>query len=129
MAAPHVAGVGALLRSSPPQMEPNGYPISYDDHSLCHGQYQHNFEQPIDRVVTNVGNDTAVYRVHLENIPTGMRISVKPRTLTFTRKYQNRSFVVSIELDRDFPGVIFGFLKWIDQDSHIVSSPMVAINF
>jgi subtilisin family serine protease len=81
------------------------------------------------RVVTNVGNDTAVYRVHLENIPTGMRISVKPRTLTFTRKYQNRSFVVSIELDRDFPGVIFGFLKWIDQDSHIVSSPMVAINF
>uniref|UniRef100_A0A2N9HNU2 Subtilisin-like protease fibronectin type-III domain-containing protein n=1 Tax=Fagus sylvatica TaxID=28930 RepID=A0A2N9HNU2_FAGSY len=81
------------------------------------------------RVVTNVGNDTAVYRVHLENIPTGMRISVKPRTLTFTRKYQNRSFVVSIELDRDFPRVIFGFLKWIDQDSHIVSSPMVAINF
>ncbi|GMY22767.1 subtilisin-like protease SBT3 [Fagus crenata] len=81
------------------------------------------------RVVTNVGNDTAVYKVHLGNIPTGMRISVKPRTLTFTRKYQNRSFVVSIELDRDFPGVIFGFLKWIDQDSHIVSSPMVAINF
>ncbi|GMY22782.1 subtilisin-like protease SBT3 [Fagus crenata] len=81
------------------------------------------------RVVTNVGSDTAVYRVHLENIPTGMRISVKPRTLTFTRKYQNRSFVVSIELDRDFPRVIFGFLKWIDQDSHIVSSPMVAINF
>ncbi|GMY22780.1 subtilisin-like protease SBT1.8 [Fagus crenata] len=68
------------------------------------------------RVVTNVGNDTAAHRVHLENIPTGMRIS-------------NRSFVVSIELDRDFPGVIFGFLKWIDQDSHIVSSPMVAINF
>ncbi|GMY22775.1 subtilisin-like protease SBT1.7 [Fagus crenata] len=81
------------------------------------------------RVVTNVGNDTAVYRVHLENIPTGMRISVKPRTLTFTRKYQNRSFVVSIKLNRDFPGVIFGFLKWIDQDSHIVSSPVVAINF
>jgi subtilisin family serine protease len=81
------------------------------------------------RVVTNVGNNTAVYKVHLENIPTGMRISVKPRTLTFTRKYQNRSFVVSIELDRDFPGVIFGFLKWIDQDSHIVSSPMVAIKF
>ncbi|KAL0007205.1 hypothetical protein SO802_008707 [Lithocarpus litseifolius] len=81
------------------------------------------------RVVTNVGNDNAVYRAHLENIPTGLKISVKPRTLTFTRKYQTRSFVVSIELDREFSRVIYGFLKWIDQDSHIVSSPIVAINF
>uniref|UniRef100_A0A2N9FAM7 Subtilisin-like protease fibronectin type-III domain-containing protein n=1 Tax=Fagus sylvatica TaxID=28930 RepID=A0A2N9FAM7_FAGSY len=81
------------------------------------------------RIVTNVGNEKAVYRAHLENIPTGMRISVKPKILTFTRKYQNQSFVVSIELDREFPRVIFGFLKWIDQDSHIVSSPIVAINF
>jgi hypothetical protein len=79
--------------------------------------------------VTNVGDDKAVYRAHLENIPTGMRISVKPRTLTFTRKNQNQSFVVSIELDREFPSVIFGFLKWVDQDSHVVSSPIVAINF
>ncbi|GMY22789.1 subtilisin-like protease SBT1.7 [Fagus crenata] len=82
-----------------------------------------------NRVVTNVGDDKAVYRAHLENIPTGMRIRVKPRTLTFTRKNQNRSFVVSIELDREFPRVIFGFLKWVDQDSHVVSSPIVAINF
>ncbi|XP_075643702.1 subtilisin-like protease SBT3 [Castanea sativa] len=81
------------------------------------------------RVVTNVGNDKAVYRAHLENIPTGLKISVKPRTLTFTRKYQTRSFVVSIELDREFSRVIYGFLKWIDQDSHVVSSPIVAINF
>ena len=81
------------------------------------------------RVVTNVGNDKAVYRAQLENIPTGLKISVKPRTLTFTRKYQTRSFVVNIELDREFSKVIYGFLKWIDQDSHIVSSPIVAINF
>ncbi|XP_050283078.1 subtilisin-like protease SBT1.7 [Quercus robur] len=81
------------------------------------------------RVVTNVANDKAVYRAHLENIPTGLKISVKPRTLTFTRKYQTRSFVVNIELDREFSKVIYGFLKWIDQDGHIVSSPIVAINF
>ncbi|GMY22783.1 subtilisin-like protease SBT3, partial [Fagus crenata] len=60
------------------------------------------------RVVTNVGNEKAVYRAHLENIPTGMRISVKPKILTFTRKYQNRSFVVSIELDREFPRGVLG---------------------
>ncbi|KAM3685790.1 hypothetical protein ACJW31_11G145500 [Castanea mollissima] len=82
-----------------------------------------------NRVVTNVGNDKAVYRAHLENIPTGLKISVKPRTLTFTRKYQTRSFVVSIDLDGGFSGVIYGFLKWIDQDSHTVSSPIVAMNF
>ncbi|GMY22769.1 subtilisin-like protease SBT3 [Fagus crenata] len=86
-------------------------------------------EMNFSRVVTNVGKHKAIYRAHLENIPTGMRIRVKPTTLTFTRKYQNQSFVVSIELDRDFPSVIFGFLKWIDQDSHIVSSPIVAINY
>ncbi|KAL4600537.1 hypothetical protein ACB092_11G206000 [Castanea dentata] len=86
-----------------------------------------------NRVVTNVGNDKSVYRSHLENIPTGMRISVKPRILTFTRKHQNRSFVVSVVLDKldgEYPiPTVFGFLKWIDQDSHIVSSPIVAIKY
>ena len=86
-----------------------------------------------NRVVTNVGNDKSVYRAHLENIPTGMRISVKPRILTFTRKHQNRSFVVSVMLDKidgEYPiPTVFGFLKWIDQDSHIVSSPIVAIKY
>ncbi|KAM3685794.1 hypothetical protein ACJW31_11G145900 [Castanea mollissima] len=86
-----------------------------------------------NRVVTNVGNDKSVYRAHLENIPTGMRASVKPRILTFTRKHQNRSFVVSVVLDKldgenPIP-TVFGFLKWIDQDSHIVSSPIVAIKY
>ena len=61
------------------------------------------------RVVTNVGNDKAVYQAHLENIPTGLKISVKPMNLIFTRKYQTRSFVVNIELDS--PKVIYGFLK------------------
>ncbi|KAM3733600.1 hypothetical protein ACB098_11G149000 [Castanea mollissima] len=86
-----------------------------------------------NRVVTNVANDKSVYRSHLENIPTGMRISVKPRILTFTRKHQNRSFVASVVLDKldgEYPiPTVFGFLKWIDQDSHIVSSPIVAIKY
>ncbi|XP_030962962.1 subtilisin-like protease SBT1.7 [Quercus lobata] len=81
------------------------------------------------RVVTNVGNDKAVYQAHLEYNATGLKISVEPMTLTFTRKYQTRSFVVSIELDREFSRVIYDFLKWIDQDSHIVTSPIVATNF
>ncbi|KAK7844980.1 hypothetical protein CFP56_010188 [Quercus suber] len=61
------------------------------------------------RVVTNVGNNKAVYRAYLENIPTGLRISVKPRTLTFTRKYQTRIFVVSVELEKEFLDVLWKF--------------------
>uniref|UniRef100_A0A2N9EVE5 Inhibitor I9 domain-containing protein n=1 Tax=Fagus sylvatica TaxID=28930 RepID=A0A2N9EVE5_FAGSY len=83
----------------------------------------------LSRVVTNVGNDTSVYKAHLENIPTGLKIRVEPSTLTFTEKYQNQSFVVSVEIDRDFLMIIYGFLKWIDQYGHIVSSPIVTINF
>uniref|UniRef100_A0A2N9EVJ9 Inhibitor I9 domain-containing protein n=1 Tax=Fagus sylvatica TaxID=28930 RepID=A0A2N9EVJ9_FAGSY len=83
----------------------------------------------LSRVVTNVGNDTSVYKAHLENIPTGLKIKVEPSTLTFTEKYQNQSFVVSVEIDRDFLMIIYGFLKWIDQYGHIISSPIVAINF
>uniref|UniRef100_A0A2N9EI96 Subtilisin-like protease fibronectin type-III domain-containing protein n=1 Tax=Fagus sylvatica TaxID=28930 RepID=A0A2N9EI96_FAGSY len=81
------------------------------------------------RVVTNVGNDTSVYKANLENIPTGMKIKVEPSTLTFTEKYQNQSFVLSVEIEIEFPMIIYGFLKWIDQYGHIVSSPIVAINF
>ncbi|GMY22540.1 subtilisin-like protease SBT1.7 [Fagus crenata] len=83
----------------------------------------------LSRVVTNVGNDKSIYEAHLKNIPTGMKIRVEPSTLTFTEKYQNQSFVVSVEIDRDFPMIIYGFLKWIDQYGHIVSSPIVATNF
>uniref|UniRef100_A0A2N9HXS0 Subtilisin-like protease fibronectin type-III domain-containing protein n=1 Tax=Fagus sylvatica TaxID=28930 RepID=A0A2N9HXS0_FAGSY len=82
-----------------------------------------------NRVVTNVGNDTSIYQAHLENIPTGMKIKVEPNILTFTEKNQKQSFVVSVEIDRDFPKIIYCFLKWIDQHSHIVSSPITAINF
>ena len=66
------------------------------------------------REVTNVGNDRAVYQAHLENIPRGMRISVKLRTLTFTRKYQSRSFVVGIELDGEFPFPMVKFGSQMD---------------
>ncbi|GMY22536.1 subtilisin-like protease SBT1.7 [Fagus crenata] len=81
------------------------------------------------RVVTNVGNDTSVYEAHLDNIPTGMKIRVEPSTLTFTEKYQSQSFVLSVEIEIEFPMIIYSFLKWIDQYGHIVSSPIVALNF
>ncbi|KAL4600540.1 hypothetical protein ACB092_11G206300 [Castanea dentata] len=80
------------------------------------------------RVVTNVGYDTSVYQAHLEDIPDGMKIRVEPSTLTFTKKNQKQSFVVSVEINIKVPKVIHCFLKWIDQHSHIVSSPIAAVN-
>ncbi|KAK7848124.1 subtilisin-like protease sbt1.6 [Quercus suber] len=47
-------------------------------------------------IVTNIGNDIAVYQSHVENVPNGMRIGVVPETLTFTHKNQKQGFVVSI---------------------------------
>ncbi|KAM3733603.1 hypothetical protein ACB098_11G149300 [Castanea mollissima] len=80
------------------------------------------------RVVTNVGYDTSVYQARLEDIPDGMKIRVEPSTLTFTKKNQKQSFVVSVEINIKLAKVIHCFLKWIDQHSHIVSSPIAAVN-
>ncbi|KAM3685796.1 hypothetical protein ACJW31_11G146100 [Castanea mollissima] len=80
------------------------------------------------RVVTNVEYDTSVYQAHLEDIPDGMKIRVEPSTLTFTKKNQKQSFVVSVEINIKLAKVIHCFLKWIDQHSHIVSSPIAAVN-
>ncbi|KAG8654778.1 hypothetical protein MANES_05G175400v8 [Manihot esculenta] len=78
------------------------------------------------RVVTNVGDNTAVYNATLV-IPPGMRVTVEPSSLSFTQKFQNQGFSVSLEIDTDSPAVVYGYLKWSDQHNHVVSSPIVAV--
>ncbi|KAF2324358.1 hypothetical protein GH714_012781 [Hevea brasiliensis] len=78
------------------------------------------------RVVTNVGNDRAVYNATLV-IPPGMRVTVEPSSLSFTQKYQNQGYSVNLEIDTDAPTVVYGYLKWSDQHNHVVSSPLVAV--
>uniref|UniRef100_A0A2P2Q300 Subtilisin-like protease n=1 Tax=Rhizophora mucronata TaxID=61149 RepID=A0A2P2Q300_RHIMU len=82
------------------------------------------------RTVTNVGGDAAVYRATIDNIPAGLKITVQPKILSFTRKHQKQSFRLSLEIDRKALSSeeIYAFLKWTDQHKHVVSSPiMVAI--
>ncbi|XP_062025409.1 subtilisin-like protease SBT3 [Rosa rugosa] len=79
------------------------------------------------RVVTNVGDDTSIYRAFLE-VPRGMRITIEPNSLTFTGKYQQQGFVLNVEIDSDAPKVIYGYLRWVDHHDHMVSNPVVAIN-
>lgn len=78
------------------------------------------------RVVTNVGAEDSIYRAVLE-FPAGMNIRIEPGTLKFTQKYQLLDFALSVEIDRESPRVSYGYLKWIDQHNHTVSSPVVAI--
>ncbi|KAK2977874.1 hypothetical protein RJ640_020218 [Escallonia rubra] len=79
------------------------------------------------RVATYVGEDTAFYHA-VSVVPLGMKITIEPSTLLFTRKYQRRSFVVHVVVEKDTPPVTYGFLKWTDQQNHTVSSPVVAIS-
>ncbi|XVE55866.1 hypothetical protein DITRI_Ditri03aG0191500 [Diplodiscus trichospermus] len=79
------------------------------------------------RVVTNVGDDKSVYKA-VAITPSGMTVTLKPPTLTFTEKCQKQSFVLSVEIDEDAPPVVFGYVRWTDQYSHLVSSPIVVLN-
>ncbi|KAJ0085208.1 hypothetical protein Patl1_08921 [Pistacia atlantica] len=78
------------------------------------------------RNVKNLGEKESEYHANLE-LPTGMRIRTEPSTLTFTQNYQKQGFVLSIEIDKKASNVTYGYLKWIDQHNHTVSSPIVAI--
>ncbi|XP_044512052.1 subtilisin-like protease SBT3 [Mangifera indica] len=78
------------------------------------------------RTVKNVGETDSVYHAALE-FPIAMKITIEPSTLTFTQKYQKQNFILSLEIGTKAPSVIYGFLKWIDQHNHTVSSPIVAI--
>ncbi|XP_022766474.1 subtilisin-like protease SBT1.7 [Durio zibethinus] len=80
------------------------------------------------RVVTNVGDDQSVYQA-IAKTTNGMSIIVEPTTLTFTSKYQKQSYVVSVQMDGKAPPVAYGYLNWVDQNSHIVASPVVVLNF
>ncbi|GMI91143.1 Subtilisin-like Serine protease 1.7 [Hibiscus trionum] len=79
------------------------------------------------RTVTNVGDDQSVYQVMVETTH-GMTIRVEPTTLTFTNKYQQQKYTVSVQTDGKAPPVSYGYLKWVDQNSHIVASPVVVLN-
>ncbi|GMI95185.1 Subtilisin-like Serine protease 1.7 [Hibiscus trionum] len=79
------------------------------------------------RVVTNVGDEESSYEANATS-SNEMRITVEPATLTFSDKYQKQSFSVSLEISEEAPPVVFGYIKWSDQHSHLVSSPIVVLN-
>ncbi|XP_024972036.1 subtilisin-like protease SBT1.9 [Cynara cardunculus var. scolymus] len=83
-------------------------------------------EKHFIRTVTNVGDPRSTYQAVVE-VPARMTVRVEPKTIRFTSKYQSEDFVMSIQMDKRSPNVTYGYLKWIDEHNHTVSSPIVVI--
>ncbi|KAK6278257.1 hypothetical protein POUND7_018580 [Theobroma cacao] len=123
------AEMRAILRQSQWNCSQEGTDLNYPSFVAIFGK---NGSSPnvknFTRVVTNVEDDQSVYQAVAET-PNGMSIRVEPGTLTFTKKYQKQTYVVSVEMDSKAPPVAYGYLKWIDQNNHVVASPVVVLNF
>ncbi|KAJ8775361.1 hypothetical protein K2173_023126 [Erythroxylum novogranatense] len=79
------------------------------------------------RTVTNVGDGESVYRSTIEHVPAGTKITLEPKTLSFSIKFQKRSYTLSLEVERmrSTSDKSYAFLKWSDQHNHVVSSPIL----
>lgn len=77
------------------------------------------------RVVTNVG-ESSIYQAILE-APAGIKIKTEPSTLSFTSRGQKQRFVLSVTVSTPSLSVNHGYLKWVDQHNHVVSSPIVIV--
>ncbi|CAN0863072.1 Subtilisin-like protease SBT1.6 [Linum grandiflorum] len=79
------------------------------------------------RTLSNVGNAKSVYRASLEHVPSTMRIQVEPKRLSFNHLNEARKFSVSDDDEEEEQQTVYCFLRWIDQHSHVVSSPIVVL--
>ncbi|KAH6767247.1 subtilisin-like serine protease 2 [Perilla frutescens var. hirtella] len=80
------------------------------------------------RLVTNVGEASAVYRVRVDP-PKGVKVSVKPRKLVFSEINRRLGYYVNVTVDsKDLvlgdSGAVFGSLSWVD-GKRVVRSPIV----
>ncbi|XAR64044.1 Cucumisin [Bertholletia excelsa] len=79
-----------------------------------------------DRTLTNVGDGPATYRAEVV-APVGSKVTVKPQTLVFQRKYDKQSFTLTAAYESHGNGTMtYGYLTWVElEGSHRVRSPIV----
>ncbi|KAL9327289.1 hypothetical protein ACSQ67_007934 [Phaseolus vulgaris] len=77
----------------------------------------------VTRIVTNVGKARSVYKAVVSS-PPGVRVSVIPNRLIFTRIGQKMNFTVKFKITAPSKGYAFGFLSWRNGRSQ-VTSPLV----
>ncbi|KAK1300425.1 Subtilisin-like protease [Acorus calamus] len=165
MAAPHVAGVVAMLRGLHPDWGPAAIRSAimttaqvFDNTRSVIGDEQTRkaamplefgaghinpnravepgtkfpARQSFDRTVTNIGSKNGTtYRAVVADTPSGMRLTVEPEWLTFAGADEKRSFTLTVELSNEEPlrekSIVYSYLRWVDEQNHIVSSPVVAM--
>ncbi|XP_004289494.1 PREDICTED: subtilisin-like protease [Fragaria vesca subsp. vesca] len=82
----------------------------------------------VRKSVTNVGEGSSTYVVRSVTNPFGVKVSVTPSKLKFSKKGEVQSYVVKFTADKDVGvprhgDVAFGQLIWAD-GKHMVSSPI-----
>ncbi|GLJ49904.1 hypothetical protein SUGI_1060850 [Cryptomeria japonica] len=77
------------------------------------------------RTITNVGDSVSYYKVVVE-APQGLKIEVNPSSLTFMEKFQKLNFSVTVEAEKN-TRFEYGYLSWIDNNRHVVKSPVVVL--
>ncbi|XVF83796.1 hypothetical protein PTKIN_Ptkin16aG0521200 [Pterospermum kingtungense] len=79
------------------------------------------------RTVTNVGLASSIYEA-IVKAPSGLKISVQPKVLSFKSLGEKKSFVLKVTAKVDDGNMISGALVWSDNVHH-VRSPVVAFAF
>ncbi|XAR68232.1 Tripeptidyl-peptidase II [Bertholletia excelsa] len=76
----------------------------------------------VSRTVKNVGSP-GTYNVHIQN-PIGISISVIPKSLKFDKIGEEKTFKVTLVVEKKTGDYVFGQLTWSDGEHH-VRSPIV----
>ncbi|OMP09286.1 hypothetical protein COLO4_05623 [Corchorus olitorius] len=87
--------------------------------------------QEFQRSVTNIGEGRFSYKATVTPIK-GVRVSVKPDKLVFSKKNDKKSFKLSVKGPRQLEDqvVLFGYLTWEDSEGkYVVRSPIVVANY
>jgi hypothetical protein len=77
------------------------------------------------RKVTNVGSDNSTYSVEVVE-PLGVKVTVKPRTLVFTKKNQKHIYTVSFGAEKPSTSGAYGSITW-SSGHYRVRSPVAVI--
>ena len=82
-------------------------------------------EITVSRTVTHVSETSEKYSIKVE-MPEGIKVSVVPETLEFSKLNEKKTFVVTLKRSREGKGGAEGQLKWVS-NKHVVRSPIVVV--
>ncbi|KAJ9559925.1 hypothetical protein OSB04_005085 [Centaurea solstitialis] len=92
--------------------------LGYTEEQMSATIRKSRWEKNFIRTISNVGDASSTYRATFE-VPAGMTVSME--------QYESKDFVLNVKMEKPSTDVKYGYLKWIDEHNHKVSSPIVVI--